>query len=177
MSEGNGYVTGKEKTFNFGYINRLLSYDPITGHFIWLTDRRSFKCAGKRAGCLGRDGYWILKISGVNFLGHRVAWLLQTGEWPKFEIDHEDLVRSNNTWANLRSATHGQNQSNSKAYKNNLLGVKGVSPMPNQPGRFRVRIRKNGRERHLGCFNSLQEAGSAYAKASQQLHGEFGRPA
>lgn len=182
MSEGNGFVTGrgvwskeKQSRFSFEYVSSLLSYNAKTGGFVWRVDRGRFRCAGKRAGHLGTEGYWILKIDGYNFQGQRVAWLLKTGNWPDLEVDHEDTNRANNRWENLRQATHGQNQSNGVAYKNNTLGVKGVSPMPKQPGRFRVRIRKDGIERHIGCFNSLEEAGVAYASAAQELHGRFGR--
>jgi hypothetical protein len=50
-----------------------------------------------------------------------------TGDWPENDLDHKDTIRTSNVWTNLRPATRGQNRCNTKAGKNNTLGIKGVT--------------------------------------------------
>ena len=88
------------------YVRKLLIYNPDTGEFTRYHN-------GTRADYFSRHR-WLLdvvKIDGKNYPAHRIAWLIQTGEWPKEQIDHRDMDRANNKWDNLREATHGQNQS------------------------------------------------------------------
>lgn len=157
------------------YVRSLLRYEPETGRFFWIVSRPNRK-AGSEAGCI-RDGYVGIKINGRRYLAHRLAWLVMTGVWPEDEIDHRDLNRANNRWANLRPATHGQNQSNCRAYRHNSTGLKGAYPAPHNPFKFVSAIRKDGKRLHLGTFDTAREAHQAYAKAAQELHGEFRRAA
>ncbi len=159
------------------YVRSILKYSPDTGLFYWAVDRGKAK-AGDEAGCVGRGGYRHVKIAGENRSAHRVAWLYMTGEWPDGEIDHIDLDRANNRWSNLRVATHGQNQSNGRVYRQSITGLKGASPNPrSRAGKYRARIRKDGREIHLGTFNTAEDAHAAYVAAAVELHGEFARAA
>jgi hypothetical protein len=164
---GSAIVTADE-------IRLAFNYDPETGIFIRRQGRRDR--LGKRADYLSsRHGYRWVKYKGVGYRAHKLAWVIQTGVWPQHQIDHKDLDRGNNSWANLRAATHGQNQSNCNAYKNNKLGLKGVSPTYYPLGFFRARIRKDGKEYFLGTFKTCGEAKAAYDAAARELHGEFWR--
>lgn len=155
-------------------VRELLSYDPITGSFTWLVKRPHVEI-GQIAGHMGIGGYWTLKIDGQIYKAHRIAWLFQTGTWPSSEIDHINGHRADNSWINLRLATHSQNQANGRMYRNNKCGFKGVSPTYTPPGRFRARIRKDGTERSLGVFLTAEEAHRAYVEAAKILHGDFWR--
>ena len=96
------------------------------------------------------------------------------GEPDGFHIDHIDGDGLNNCRSNLRLATHAENMRNGRIRVTNTSGVKGVSwhrPLC----KWQASIRFDGRTRHLGYFADLDSAAAAYAKASVELHGEFGR--
>ncbi len=96
-----------------------------------------------------------------------------TGEWPENEVDHEDLDKSNDRWANLRLATHAQNQTNSRPRRHNRAGLKGVSIA--KGGRYQAKISVNGKTVHLGHFDTAVSAHSAYCEAARNQHPEFFR--
>lgn len=101
---------------------------------------------------------------------HRVL----LGATRRQQVDHRDRNGLNNTRANLRLATQSQNLQNSKRYRSNTTGFKGVcffKPM----GKFQSRITVNGVRKCLGYFDSAVEAGAAYQEAALQYHGEFAR--
>jgi hypothetical protein len=150
-------------------LRKLLHYDPETGVFTWRMQRGP-AAAGAVAGSPHRDGYVCIGIDGRWYLAHRLAWLYMSGEWPENQIDHHDGKRSNNRIANLRPATHAQNQMNSRAYGQS--GRKGVSW---NRGRWQARIRVNRVLIHLGRFDDKEEAAAAYALHARKHFGEFAR--
>jgi hypothetical protein len=94
---------------------------------------------------------------------------MMTGAEPEQDIDHVDGIRTNNSWANLRSATRTQNNYNRKA----TAEMKGAHPHRN--GKYRSRIKVRGKEIHLGVFNSVEDANAAYADAALSAAGKFAR--
>src|SRR4051812_10516942 len=106
-------------------LKELLSYDPLTGVFLWLEDRGG-KRAGDVAGCEKRV-YTLISVDDQIYRAHHLAWLYMTGEWPDPFVDHRDLNKHNNIWTNLREATKSQNQANIGLIKSNKSGFKGVS--------------------------------------------------
>jgi hypothetical protein len=88
--------------------------------------------------------------------------------------DHIDGNGLNNTRSNLRAVTAAQNQHNQRRHSDSSSVVKGAS-LHKPTGKWRSQIAFNGKRTYLGCFNTMQEALNAYAKASSLIHGEFGR--
>jgi hypothetical protein len=86
------------------------------------------------------------------------------------QVDHKDLNGLNNTRSNLRLATGSQNQGN--RIGRGKLGVKGVHRWN---GRYRATIFLNGKKKHLGMFDTVEEAKAAYKKAAVEYFGEFAR--
>ena len=116
------------------------------------------------------QGYIIVKFNGKRDRGHRVAWFLMTGEWPIGEIDHVNNQRNQNAWINLRDSTHQENQQNQKSpSKNNKSGYLGVS-WHKQKQCWRATIYTNGKQKHLGLFNTPQEASECYLEAKALYH-------
>jgi phosphotransferase system IIB component len=101
-----------------------------------------------------------------------LIWLLMTGSWPIGEVDHQNLDSLDNSWANLRLATHQQNTVNRPPRADNKLGLKGVKRRKN---RFIARITVDYREIYLGIFDNADDAAAAYDKAARNHHGEFAR--
>lgn len=111
-------------------LKEVVSYNAETGVFTWLTDSTG---PGKGrierpAGTVRPDGYLKIYIDGKSFLLHRLAWFYVYGEWPKGQIDHENLIHNDNRICNLRDATNGQNKTNTigNKRKSGIDAPKGV---------------------------------------------------
>ena len=90
-------------------------------------------------------------------------------------IDHRNGNSLDNRKSNLRFATRNQNMHNRKnPQKNNKLGIKGVSWLK-KAGKFHAQIKVANKNIHLGLFNVLGDADSAYRKAEEKYFGEFAR--
>ena len=154
-------------------LEKVLSYNPITGVFLW---KDYYGRTNLSAGCLDDRGYNKISFKGKNFYGHRLAWLLFYGKWPEFSIDHINRKRSDNRISNLREATAEENGRNSKKQHNNKSGYKGVywDRSQNSPKKWKATIRPfKGKVLSLGCFLTPEEAHSAYCAAAIKYHGEF----
>lgn len=152
-------------------------YDPDSGLFSRprIVGSRGRVKGGQIVGWLNDQGYVIIVIDGFKYRAHRLACLYMTGKWPEAEIDHIDLNKSFNAWSNLREASHASNMKNVKVRKHSKIGLKGVQ-LHNLTGTYRARITKNGKCHSLGLYATPELAHEAYIKASELLHGEFGRP-
>jgi len=155
------------------YLQSILNYNPETGLFVWIAKRPKIK-VGNIAGGLTDDGYIKIKIDGKKYLAHRLAFLYMTGNLPEFEVDHEDLNRSNNRWLNLRKAERYQNFGNQRKYSNNKSGVKGVC-WDKEANKWLAQIQIKNKKIKLGRFVKLEDAKLAYEIASVKYFGEFAR--
>ena len=148
----------------------LLAYEPETGIFTWRKRRGGRALAGTKAGVLRSDGYVSITIDFKKIMAHRLAWLMVNGVEPPDQLDHINGVRSDNRIHNLRPATGSQNQQNiGRAKSNNLLGLLGVSYHP-QSGKFRGRIKVNGRVIHCGLHDTPEGAHAAYMAQKRISH-------
>jgi hypothetical protein len=152
------------------YLKSKLNYDPETGIFTRI------KASGitpnnSKCGTLSR-GYVQISIGSHLYFAHRLAFLYMTGKLPEKFVDHINGIRSDNRFCNIREANCSQNQQNKGRQSNNTSGFKGVSYYKNN-GKWRSAIKVNGKKRHLGFFNTPEEAHEEYCKAAKDLHGEF----
>lgn len=109
---------------------------------------------------------------GINIVLHRLIM----GAGPHVEVDHVDGDGLNCRRSNLRIASHAENMRNRRLSRDNTSGVKGAS-FVKATGTWQANIRKDGKQYNLGRFGCRTAAALAYAKASRELHGEFGRVA
>ena len=157
-------------------LREVLAYDPDTGVFVWRVPPVNQVRAGDVAGGIMGAGYLVITIDRKKHYSHRLAWLYVHGAWPIEEIDHIDMLRTNNKLSNLREATVTQNNVNRPVHSNNKSGTKGVRATKNGE-RWSARIGVSGRTIDLGCYNTKEEAGAAYAEAARRYYGEFARSA
>lgn len=151
-------------------LRELLIYDPETGDFLRRIARRGHR-VGTKAGSVHKTlGYVYVCVDGVDYLGHRLAWLYMTGEWPADEIDHERRDPGNNRWGNLRTATSSLNKANSKCRSDSTTGFKGVEE---NSGTFVAYIRIDKKRVRLGRFDTPEEAHAVYVAKAKEVFGEF----
>jgi hypothetical protein len=129
---------------------------------------------GDLAGYLHSTGYRCVEIDHQIYLAHRIIWKMTTGNDPAILIDHKDGDKANNRRSNLREATKGENQRNSKKSVSNTSGVKGVC-WDVQAQRWRAQLSVNRRPIYIGSFNNLADAARARQLAAEQMHGAFAR--
>lgn len=153
-------------------IQETLSYNPETGIFVWLVGRR----AGLRAGTFRKgDGYRYINLgSNVVCAEHRIAWLMTHGVWPTHQIDHINRNKTDNRLANLREASHSQQQMNAPRSKRNKSGCRGVW-LPKSENKWRACITVAGKNHWLGTFDRYEDAVLARRQAEIKYFGEFAR--
>lgn len=156
---------------NIAKIRELLAYDPETGRFTWLVDAGSVR-AGDEASSMTIAGYSRVKLDGVHHYLHRLAWAFVHGEFPESDLDHVNMVKSDNRISNLRLATKAENQMHRGIPKNNTSGCKGVTWNATK-GKWSVRCAANGKRKHLGYFDDVASATSVYKQYAPSIHGAF----
>jgi len=121
--------------WNFEWLNQFKWY-ALHNHGHWYAVRRLRRVNGKQ------DAQYMHRfIMGVTD--------------SKIQVDHKDRNATlDNREENLRIATHAQNQRNVGPNVRNRSGFKGVS-WDKAAGKWRTRIQFNGKQIHLGLFNSL----------------------
>lgn len=150
-----------------------LEYEPRTGNFIWRERPSNRVRVGDIAGNVNkRTGYKSIKIDGLSYYSHRLAWLHVYGEWPQGIIDHRDGDKTNNRIENLRAATLAQNAANAKRPVHNTSGFKGAW-FHGRDRRWVANIKVDRKTKYLGSFDTREEAHAAYMAAARSLHGEF----
>ena len=127
----------------------------------------------------------VVRSGGKNVYASRFEWTnkarvyvlmhrLILGAPRGLHVDHIDGNGLNNRRSNLRIATVAQNQQNGRLRVDNASGVRGVH-WDQSSRKWAVNIRAAGKRHYLGMFSEIDDAAAAYAKASANLHGEFGR--
>jgi hypothetical protein len=143
------------------------------GNLVWKQRPSNRIKIGDVAGFRRKTGYLEIRVDGTLYLGHRLIFLFNHG-WLPEEVDHQDNDQFNNRIGNLRPATSSQNKCNRGKEDCNTSGYKGVW-WHQQIGRWRATIAVNGKKKHLGSFQSAEDASKAYQEAAKRLHGDFAR--
>lgn len=150
-------------------LRQILRYDPETGDFFWRVSRSNRIKVGMKAGSTNKMGYRIIYCGTRLQYAHRLAWLYVYGYWPD-QIDHINGNTSDNRISNLRVATQSQNNAN-RVGKNNKKGA----TFDRRREKWIAYIKKDGKTRYLGGFDTEEEAHIAYCDAAKHLFGDFAR--
>lgn len=157
------------------YLKEILEYTFETGIFTWRVREGSNRIkAGTPVGTPTDSGYLRINLEGEMYLLHRLAWLYMYGEFPRAYVDHIDGNPANNSLLNLRACSLLENQRNRKINKNNLSGFKGVG-LHKKTGKWQARAGVGGKRKHLGLFNTPEEASKVYNDFTKEHYGEFYR--
>lgn len=151
----------------------LFHYEPASGLLIWkipygankIGDHVGYQIARKH----GTTPLYVW-FGGHQYSVHVLIWIWMTGVPPAVEIDHENRNNNDNRWDNLREATRSQNQSNTNIYTTNKSGCRGVHLLQ---GRWRAMISIDGKNRHLGYFDTAEDAAAAWKAEADRRSGDF----
>lgn len=176
-----------------GLIPQVLRYEPDTGELYWKhrpagmftsTDKRSAdwaaanwnsKHAGKPAfTAVGAHGYRCGRLQGSGLLLHRVAFVLMTNDWPKYEVDHVNGDRLDNRWVNLRPVSKAQNIRNSRGYSKTSEYI-GVYWSRSLEG-YMARVNHEGKSYYCGFSKTDPERLARQRdQKAKELFGEYAR--
>jgi hypothetical protein len=148
-------------------------FDYQDGQLVWKKRTGPRSNPNQAAGSLMPQGYLRVKFDKKSHLVHRLVYLWHTGEMPVF-IDHQDQNKTNNKIENLRPATKGQNNCNTKLRKDNKSGFCGVY-WHKVAGAWSAEISVNQKKQRIGFFDSSKKAAQAYNDVAMRLHGEFAK--
>jgi hypothetical protein len=155
-------------TLNKDYLHDLFEYRE--GDLYWKVARKGTK-KHKKAGTLNLHGYMQTQINGKIYKNHRIIFMMFNG-WLPEQIDHIDRNTLNNSINNLRPATNTQNQCNSKVRITSQSGIKNVR-WEKRRNKWQVRLKINGKDKHIGYFNDLETAKAKAIEARKLYYGEF----
>ena len=154
------------------FIKEHLLYNKNTGIFYWNVNRQKIQ-KGSIAGGLSSEGYIQIRVLGKKMSAHRMAQLLHYGTLPN-NIDHINGIKTDNRIENLREATQSENMRNYAHNTKNTSGYKNVV-WNKKAFKWQVGLRVEGKKKHIGLFNSINEAVEAAQNARQQFHGAFAK--
>jgi len=138
---------------------RLL-FDYEDGKMIHLTSGKAHK-AGQEAGTINTDGYRKMRIAGQGYAAHRIVWKWHYGTEPPKYIDHINSDKLDNRIENLQACSARQNMVKELSPTRLPLGVS-----QERSGRYTARYSINGERRHIGTYDTPEQARRAYLEAT-----------
>jgi len=153
------------------YLKELLDYNPETGIWTWLIQKPDSKMtAGKIAGTLTKQGYRQICINHMRYRAARLAFLYMIGRWPKPEVDHDNRIRHDDRWFNLKEATRSENNLNRETRNGGRKSKLGLPKGVKKRGkRFISKAFHCHKEVWLGTYDTSDEAHQAYVNYVSSL--------
>lgn len=155
-------------------LKKILEYNEITGDFIWIVNMKHNPNKGKKGGSINRTtGYRYISIYKRRYYESHLAWFYMTGSWPEKEIDHINRIKYDNSWKNLRLADRSQNNCNKTSTRKKYFDLpRGVS-WSIKYKKYQSQCKHKNHNYHLGYFDNIDEAKSAYDIFARETQKEF----
>ncbi len=115
----------------------------------------------KVAGTITQRGYRAIRVDGMKYQAHRLAWKYIYGEDPVV-IDHKNRNKLDNRIANLHNGTQMDNIINTGFRKDNKSGIIGVAL---KGSRWVCLINSSGKGYYMGSYHCKALAGITYMLA------------
>ena len=139
---------GNVRSLNFGRVRLLKAFLTNRGYYNIVLSKNTNKKL-----------FYIHQLIAITFLDH-----IPDGH--KFVIDHINSDQLDNRISNLRIVTNRENCSKEKTIKKGLpVGVSFYKRNSN----YKATIRIDGIQKHLGYFNTVEEASETYQKALSMI--------
>jgi hypothetical protein len=151
---------------NLGNVKSLKRYKLIRGKFYYEVKERVLKIS------TNRDGYCIVHLH-KNSIGsvkkiHQLVAMAFLNHKPcgyKIVVDHIDNNKLNNRLENLQLITQRENVTKNTINKSGITGVIWIESRK----KWKSYIYINKKLKHLGYFNSKQDANSAYQNKLKEI--------
>jgi hypothetical protein len=152
-------------------LQELFDYNSGKGLLLWKKPTKLRIKAGMIAGTKNAKGYLNACVDARSYMVHRLIWLYHYGKPPENSIDHINGVRHDNRICNLRDVSNTVNTENQKraTSQNRSSGALGVS-REKKHRRWRAVIETKGKQIHIGYYDTIEEAQTAYINKKRQLH-------
>ena len=118
-------------------------------------------------------GYIRIGINGKKYQLHRLIYKYHNEDWDityshSNQIDHININPLDNRIENLRVVNNSQNSRNRNKKKNCSSQYKGVC-WDKQKNKWKANIAIDGKSKHLGQFDTEEEAAEAYKKKCNEI--------
>lgn len=143
-------------------LKQYFKYDKDTGKFYRIKKTGLKGNIGDDIKHITDSGYYLVQIKKKKYKAHHLAWLYVYGYLPE-RLDHINGDRLDNRIDNLREVTNQENLKNSKRFSTNTSGFTGISKYKDK---WRAYIVVDGKQKHLGVFDDIEEAKQARLSAN-----------
>lgn len=146
-------------------------YDEMSPSCLrWGDTRNNGVELGDVAGWINSSGRYCVKLNNKTYLVHRIIFEMLDRKLEYDEIiDHANRNYTDNRISNLRACSASKNAMNRKQIES-LVKYKGVDLHKNK---YRVRIKLEGKSKHIGYFDDPESAARAYDENALKYFGEF----
>lgn len=152
-------------------LRRVFEYNPDTGTITRKVRMGNYPAGTLCGGPLGK--YLKVTYQGQQYLLHRLAWLIHTGDEPPPQIDHKNRDGRDNRWDNLRASCPSTNQCNIEVHRRSRTGIKGIMPVRGgKLYRAEVCIKGKRYQKHSKDIAALQQW---VIDTRNKLHQDFTR--
>lgn len=115
-----------------------------------------------------------LKREGLGITTLKMHRIIMGINDPKIFVDHINHNTLDNRKENLRLANPAESMCNIRSRDGSTSKYRGVHFFK-RDGNWQAQIRSNGKSKHIGYFNTEEEAAIAYDEFAKEIHGKFAK--